>query len=234
MPVQTIILMPDALTIVQAAFADLWSSLLAFFTRFLGALIVFLIGLIIASLLKKLVMRVCDVLKLDALAEKLEVKQMFRKAGVPFNISALLGWIIKWFFVIVFLIASTDIMQWVEVTGFLKEVVFYLPNVIIAVIIMLVGILVANFTRAVIKSAVEAGKLAGADFLASISRWAILIFSFMAALVQLGIAEDLIQILFTGLVAMLALAGGLAFGLGGKEHANHALSKLRKEMNSGE
>lgn len=226
--------MPDALTIVQTAFADLWSSLLAFFPRFLGAVIVFLIGLIVASLLKKLVMRICDVLKLDTLAQKLEVKQMFQRAGVPFHISALLGWIVKWFFVIVFLIAATDIMQWAEVTSFLSEVVFYLPNVIIAVIILLVGILVANFTRSVIKSAVEAGKLAGADFLAAVSRWAILIFSLMAALVQLGIAEDLIQIIFTGLVAMLALAGGLAFGLGGKEHASHALTKLRKEMNSKE
>ena len=226
--------MPDALTIVQSAFADLWSSLLLFFPRFLGAVIVFLIGLIVASLLKKLVMRVCDVLKLDMLAEKLDVKQMFQRAGVPFSISSLLGWIVKWFFVVVFLIAATDIMQWSEITSFLQQVVMYLPNVMIAVVIMLVGILVANFTRAVIKSAVEAGKLAGADFLATISRWAILIFSFMAALVQLGIAEELIRILFTGFVAMLALAGGLAFGLGGKEHANHALTRLRKEMNSGE
>ena len=141
--------------------------------------------------LKKLVMRVCDVLKLDALAEKLEVKQMFRKAGVPFNISALLGWIIKWFFVIVFLIASSDIMQWVEVTGFLKEVVFYLPNVIIAVIIMLVGIWWPISLGRLLSPRSKRANWPGPTSLASISRWAILIFSFMAALVQLGIAEDL-------------------------------------------
>ncbi len=226
--------MPDALTIVQVSFAGLWSSLLLFLPRFLGALIVFLIGVIIASLLKKLVMRVSDVVKLDMLAEKLEVKQTFQRAGVRLHVAALLGWIIKWFVVVVFLIAATDILGWSEVTRFLSEVVIYLPNVIISVIILLVGILVANFTRNVIKSAVSAAKLGSADFLASISRWAILIFSFMAALVQLQIAQDLIRILFTGLVAMLALAGGLAFGLGGKEHASHFLSHLRKEMTSGE
>lgn len=226
--------MPDALTIVQTAFADLWSSILTFLPRFLGALIVFLIGLIIASLLKNLIMRICDLLKLDTLTEKLEVKQMFQRAGIRLNVAALFGWIVKWFFVVVFMIAATDIMQWTEVTNFLKQVVLYLPNVIIAVIIMLVGILVANFTRTVVKSGVEAAKLSSADFLASISRWSILIFSFMAALVQLQIAQDLIRILFTGLVAMLAVAGGLAFGLGGKEHASHVLSKLRKEMTSGE
>ncbi|MEK7105314.1 MAG: hypothetical protein AAB865_01360 [Patescibacteria group bacterium] len=226
--------MPDAVVIVRTAFATLWSDVLLFLPRFLGALIVFLIGCIIASLLRKLVMRIADLLKLDVLAEKLEVKQMFHKAGVNLHVGALLGWIVKWFFVIVFLIAATDIMQWTEVTGFLREVVMYLPNVIIAVIILLVGILVANFTRNVVKSAVEAGKLAGASFLASVSRWAILIFSFMAALVQLQIAEDLIRILFTGLVAMLAIAGGLSFGLGGKEQASGFLARLRKEMTQGE
>lgn len=226
--------MPDALTIVQAAFADLWSSVLGFLPRFLGALIVFLIGAIVASLLKKLVMRLAELLKLDLLTEKLEVKQMFEKAGIKLHIGALLGWIVKWFAVVVFLIAATDILGWSQVTSFLQEVVLFLPNVIIAVIILLVGILLANFTRRVVKSAVEAAKLEAGDFLASISRWSILIFSFMAALVQLQIAQDLIRILFTGLVAMLAIAGGLAFGLGGKEHASHALTKLRKEMTSGE
>lgn len=226
--------MPDALTIVQTAFADLWSTLLAFLPRFLGALIVFLIGAIVAGLLKKVVMRASDVLKLDMLAEKLEVKQSLHKTGVKLNVAALLGWIVKWFFLIVFLVAATDILGWGEVTSFLKEVVLYLPNVIIAVIILLVGVLVANFTRNVVKSAVEAGKLASADFLAGLSRWSILIFSFMAALVQLGIAPDLIRTLFTGLVAMLALAGGLAFGLGGKEQAARFLNKLKREISTEE
>lgn len=226
--------MPDALTIIQTSFADLWSSLLSFLPNFLGAIVVFIIGVIIASLLAKLVMKISDILKLDHLAEKLEVKKMFHQAGIQLNIAAMLGWIVKWFFIIVFLVAATDILQWNEVTDFLQEVLMYLPNVVIAVIILLVGILLANFTKRIVKSAVEAAKLSSADFLAGLSKWSILIFSFMAALVQLGIAEDLIRILFTGLVAMLALAGGLAFGLGGKEQASKLLEKIKREMTSGE
>jgi len=222
--------MPDALTIVQLAFADLWSTLLAFLPRFIGALIVFVIGLVIASLLKKLIMRVSDLLKLDHLAQKLELKQTFHKAGINLNVAALFGWIVKWFFTIVFLIAATDILGWGEVTTFLKEVVMYLPNVIIAVIILLVGVLVANFTRNVVKSAVEAAHVTSANFLSGLSRWSILIFSFMAALVQLGIAEDLIRTLFTGFVAMIALAGGLAFGLGGKDIAREILEELKNRF----
>ncbi len=226
--------MPDALFIVQSAFADMWSSLITFLPRFVGALVVFLIGVIIAGLLKRLVMRLSDMLKLDMIAEKLEVKQSFQKAGMKLHVAALLGWIVKWFFVIVFLIAATDILGWGEVTSFLKDVVMYLPNVIIAVIILLVGVLVANFTRNVVKSAVEAAHLTSGDFLSGLSRWSILVFSFMAALVQLGIAEGLIQTLFTGFIAMLAIAGGLAFGLGGKEQAAKFLGKLKRDISSEE
>jgi len=110
--------------------------------------------------------------------------------------------------------------------------VLYVPNVIISVIILLAGILLANFVQRVVKSAVEAAKLQSADFLSGIAKWAILVFSFMAALVQLQIAQELIRVLFTGLVAMLSLAGGLAFGLGGKDHASRVLDRLRKDLSS--
>lgn len=222
--------MPDALTVIESAFADIWSSLLLFLPRFLGAIVVFILGLIVASLLRKLVMKVSDLIRLDLLAEKLDLKKSFAQMGVKLNVAAVLGWIVKWFFIIVFLVAATDILGWSEITVYLREVVSYLPNVIIAVIILLAGLLIANFTRNVIQSTVKAAKIQSAQFLAGLSKWAILIFSFMAALVQLQIAQDLIRILFTGLVAMLAIAGGLAFGLGGKEEASRVLSKLRKDL----
>ncbi len=224
--------MPTPLEIVQTAFADLWASILDFLPLFLGAIAVFLIGLIVAMIFKKIVMRVSNFLKLDELATRLEVKQSFQKSGVKLNIAGLLGWIVKWFVIVVFLIASTDILGWAQLTDFLSEVVLYLPNVIIAVIILLVGVLLANFTHKVVLTTVNAAKLHAADFLAGISKWAILVFSFMAALSQLGIAQSLIQILFTGFVAMLALAGGLAFGLGGKEHAGRLLNQLKKDISA--
>lgn len=216
--------------IIQASFADLWASLILFLPRFLGALVILLVGIIIAGILERVVMKVAALLKLDELAMKLDVKRAFESAGVRLHIGKLLGWIVKWFFIVVFLIASADIMQWGQVTEFLREVVFYLPNVLIAVVILLVGVLLANFTRNVVFAAVEAAKLSSSAFLAGISKWAILIFSLMAALVQLGIAQNLIQVLFTGLVAMLALAGGLAFGLGGQTHATAFLNRLRKDI----
>ncbi len=218
--------------VIQLAFADLWSSLILFLPRFVGAIIVLIIGVIVANILRKVIMKISEVIKLDEIAVKLEVKKTFEQSGVRLHIGKLLGWIIKWFFIVVFLIAAADILRWDQVTVFLRDVVLYLPNVIISVVILLVGVLLANFVNSIVRTAVEAAKLSSAAFLAGISKWAILIFSFMAALVQLGIAEDLIRVLFTGLVGMLALAGGLAFGLGGREHATKFLNRLRKDISS--
>lgn len=221
-----------SLGIVQAAFADMWASVLAFLPRFVGAVLVLVVGFIVAGLLCQLVVKVVEILKLDDLAMRLEVKKAFERAGVPLHVGRLLGWIVKWFFVVVFFIAAADILGWSEVTGFLRDVVSYLPNVMISVVILLVGVLLANFVHRVVRTAVEAAQLSSAAFLAGISKWAILVFSLMAALVQLGIAQDLIKVLFTGLIAMLALAGGLAFGLGGRDHATRFLNRLHRDISA--
>ncbi|MBI2484557.1 hypothetical protein HYW18_00115 [Candidatus Uhrbacteria bacterium] len=222
----------ESISIVQTAFADLWASLLLFLPRFVGAVVVLIVGIFIAKLLQSLVVKVLDLLKIDELATKLEVKKFFAQAGMSLHVGRLLGWIVKWFFIVVFLVAAADILQWSEVTGFLRDVVVYLPNVLIAVVILLVGVLLATFVHRVVRTAVEAANITAAAFLAGLSKWAILIFSFMAALVQLGIAQDLIKVLFTGLVAMLALSGGLAFGLGGRDHATRFLNRLHRDISS--
>jgi len=139
---------------------------------------------------------------------------------------------VKWFFVIATLVVVSDLLGWREATSFLQRVLSYVPQVLIAVFIMLAGIVLGNFVGKVVCSAVDAARLSSGSFLAGIARWAIYVFSFMAALVQLDIAEELIQILFTGFVAMLALAGGLAFGLGGRGHAEHLINQIRKDFTS--
>jgi len=225
--------MPTLVTwgdVFQSSFQSLWLGFAELFPKLLGAIVVLIIGVIIALVLKGLVVRLSNLLRLDVLAEKLELKSSMQKIGVSLKIGYLLGWLVKWFVIIAALIAASDILGWSQITFFLEDVVMYVPNVFIAVVIMLAGIMLANFVRDVVHKAVAAANLTSAEFLAGISRWAIFIFTLMAALVQLQIAPQLINTLFTGFVAMLALAAGLAFGLGGKEHANKFLEKLRKDI----
>lgn len=222
----------QAVDVIQGSVLGLWNSILSYLPNVLGAVIVFLVGIIIAAVSQAVVEKMVRLLRVDDLVGKLDVKLSLEKVGIRLHVGKLLGWIVRWFFIIVALIAATDILGWEQVTVYLRQVVEYIPNVIISVIILLAGILLANFTRNVVKTAVEAAELASADFLSGIAKWAILLFSFMAALVQLQIAQGLINTLFTGLIAMLALGGGLAFGLGGKEHASRVLDRLKKDLTS--
>ncbi|MBI4133089.1 hypothetical protein HY478_00585 [Candidatus Uhrbacteria bacterium] len=227
--------MPTLVTwgdVVQSSFQSLWLGFSGFFPKFLGAVVIFLVGVLVAAALRSLIVRLAGLLRLDALAEKLELKGSLAKVGITLKIGELIGWLVKWFVMIAALIAATDILDWPQITDFLRQVVFYIPNVVIAVVILLAGILLANFVRNVVHQTVKAGGLVSADFLAGISRWSILLFTFMAALVQLRIAPELIQMLFAGLVAMLALAAGLAFGLGGKDAAGRFIDRLRKEISA--
>lgn len=218
--------------VLQGPLLELWDTVVAYIPNLLGAILVFLIGVIVALVLRGVVVKIVALLRIDDLARKLEITSQFERAGLRLHIGGLLGWIVKWFFIIIALIAATDILGWEQVTDYLQQVVLFIPNVIIAVIILLAGIILGNFVKNVVKTAVEAAQLSSAEFLSGIAKWAIFIFTLMAALVQLQIAPELIRVLFTGLVAMLALAGGLAFGLGGQEHAHRFLNHLRRDISS--
>ncbi len=218
--------------VLQSPLVELWDTIVAYLPNLLGALVIFVLGVLVALVLRTAVEQVIKLVRIDDLAQKLEIKSQFERLGIHLHIGRLLGWIVKWFFIIVALIAATDILGWDQLTEYLQKIVLFIPNVIIAVIILLAGILLGNFVRGLVKSAVEVAHLASADFLSGISKWAILIFSFMAAMVQLEIAPDLIRVLFTGLVFMLALAGGLAFGLGGRDQAERFLARLKKDISS--
>jgi hypothetical protein len=224
--------MPEYIEVLRSAFIDLWAGIVLFVPKLLFALVIFLLGLVIAGLLNKVVVRLATVLHIDELIKKLELDDIFRRAGVKLDVGIALGWLVKWFVIIFSLVAAADILQWDQVTEFLTTIIEYIPNVLISVIILLVGFVLANFVQEVIKSALDAVKMHTACFLAGLARWAIIVFSFMAALVQLGIAQSLIEVLFTGFVAMIALAGGLAFGLGGREYASRILSQLSKDLTS--
>jgi len=220
-----------AQTIVYS-FQNMWTQFTDFLPELLSALIVLVVGLLIAAALGKLAAKIISLAKLDDLLAKTGLTQKAENAGLPISLSGIFGWLVKWFFIVVILIAVADILQWSQITSFLNAVALYIPNVLIAVIILTVGLIVAQFVYNVVEKGIKVSKAptSAVKPLAALSKWAIIIFTLMAALIQLGVATSLIEILFTGLVAMLALAGGLAFGLGGKERASRWLDVIEREI----
>lgn len=213
------------------SFQEIWSGIANFLPLLVIAIIVFLIGIIIASALGKIVEQVVRALKIDKALENLGFGEVVSKAGLKLDSGAFLGGMVKWFFVVVFLVAAIDVLGLDQVNDFLGNVVLvYLPNVIVAVLLLIAGALISEVMQKVVVSSAKAGGISSAGFLGGITKWSIWIFAVLAALYQLGIVGSLIQTLFTGFIGMVALAGGLAFGLGGKEAAARYIEKLKQDM----
>jgi hypothetical protein len=208
----------------------LWMSVINFLPSLIGALVVLIVGLVVAAVIKAIVQKVIDSIKVDALLKKVGLGPHFERGGLQINSGKFVGLLVYWFLIIVFVLAATDILQLWGLSAFLQSVVAYLPNIIVAVLIMLAAVVLANFLRSVVRASIASARLHGSKFLGSLTWWVVIVFGFLAALIQLGIATVIINTLVTGLIAMLALAGGIAFGLGGKDYASHLLNKFRSEV----
>ena len=219
--------------VVIASLQNLWNIFVAFLPNLIVALIVFIIGWVIAAALGRVVTQIIRALKIDSLFEKLGLRRPVERAGLRLDIGHFIGQLVKWFLILVFLMAATDILGLTQVTDFLQVVLFYIPSIIVAVIILLLGVMLAEFTQRLIRASVDAAGLMSAGFLATLAKWAIFIFALFAALDQLGVANTFIITVLQGLVAMLAIAGGLAFGLGGQNAAKDFISRVRDEMKPG-
>lgn len=221
-----------ALTIADAL-DKLWASFVTFTPKLLGALLVMVIGIFISVGVARVVRRIVNTLKITTLLRKMHLDRVIERTGIKFDVGQFCYWLTKWFLLIGFFMAAAEIVNLKQVSEFLGKVLFYVPNVIVAVLIMLIGIILANFLVRVVTQSTKATNFSSsAHFLAALTRWSVLIFSFMAALIQLKVAVSLIHTLFTGIIAMVAIAGGIAFGLGGKEEAKKLLKKIVEWRNN--
>ena len=203
-----------------------WYGIIEFVPTLIIAIIIFAVGWILASLIEKLIESLFRAFKVDAALKSAGLEDVVKRAGHNLNSGRFVGSLVKWFVIVVFLIASFDILHLSEVNMFLKDVVLsYLPQVIIAVLVLMVAVVVAEAVQKLVVASARAAHVKSAVLLGKIAKWAIWIFAILTALYHLGIAPALVQTLFMGIVVAAALAAGLAFGLGGKEVAGRMLEK---------
>jgi hypothetical protein len=204
------------------------ATVIFFIPRFITGLIVLLIGLIVASLVKQILLQVFKVVHLDTLLAQYGVPASKGKEGVSWT--GFLAEIARWFIIIVFLVPTADIWGLNQFVVLLNNFLAYLPNILVAVLLLLVGFIVARLVYDLLLASVHGVSKESARTVAMIGQYTVIGFAVLIALNQLGIASDLIRILFTGIVASVALAAGLAFGLGGKDAAKHMLDELTKKF----
>ena len=219
--------------VFSSSLQGLWAGFISFGANLILAVVLFIIGWVLGGVIGKAVAQLISALKIDRFFKRIGTEEVLARAGLKLNVGAFIGVIVKWFIIIVFLIASLDILGLQEVNNFLREVVLaYIPKVIIAALILVIAAVISDAFSKIVVSTAKAANVRQANFLGTATSYAVWIFALIIALSELGIAPQFMQILFTGIVATLVLSLGLAFGLGGKDTASRSIEKLRDRMSN--
>lgn len=217
--------------VLTLSFQNLWVGVVNFVPNLVVALIILVLGWLVGALLGRAVAQVFRALKIDDALRRAGLEAFLRRGGVSLDSGAFVGALVKWFVIIVFLVAAFDVLGLTQVNLFLQEVVIgYLPRVIAAALVLLVGGVVGDVVGRVVSTAAKTAGVHSAHFASAVSKWAVWIFAILVALSQLGIATAFSQTLFTGVVIAISLALGLSFGLGGQAAAERYIERLRSEM----
>lgn len=211
---------------VNSIIQPFWKSFVSFLPVLFGGLLILIIGLVVANLLKSILITLFSFLKLERLFQSTKA---IEKGEVKLW-EDVIAEIVRWTVIILFLIPTLQVWGLSEATTVLNQILFYIPNVVIAVVIGFVGLVSSNLLANVVKRTIKTLGSTTANTLAVFTKSVIVFFTILVVLNQLGVAQDIIRILLTGIIGMLALAGGLAFGLGGKDIARDLLSELTKKV----
>lgn len=208
----------------------LWWSFIQFTPKLIVAIVFFIIGWFLGSLIAKAIEQVFSSLKIDSLFASIGAESFFRKAGLTLNSGYFVGQVVKWFVVIVFLLPSLNLVGLTDVSSFLaNDVLGFLPKVIIAAFVLIIAAIISEALSKTILATAKSMNLTSAHMLAVIAKYIVWGFAIIIVLGKLGLG-DYMSILFSGIIAMLALAGALAFGLGGREAAGRFIDKLGEEV----
>ncbi len=217
--------------VFNASLQELWWGFVQFTPKLVLAILFFIVGWILGSLIAKAFEQVFGALKVDRALGSVGADDFFRRAGMNLNTGRFVGQVAKWFVIIVFLLPSLNLVGLNEIANFLREdVLGFLPRVVIAAFILIIATIVSEALSKTVLASAKSMNLTSAHMLATIAKYAVWVFAFIIALSELGVAEYYMSVLFTGIIAMLAIGGALAFGLGGREAAARFINKVSDEM----
>jgi len=220
--------------ITMQALQGAWEEMLLFLPNLIAAIIIFILGWFIAIWIGKLIAQILNKLKFDSVFEKTGWREALSNADVKVNPSSFIGAICKWILVVVFLMIVTDIMGWVAFAGLLAKIIAWMPNLLVAIIILVVAIIIADIVEKLVKVSTKKMGISSVNFLGSVVKGALYVFAGLAVLLQLGVTPEIVKVLIMGFVGTLTLALGLSFGLGGKDAAARIIDDVRRKVSDKE
>ena len=218
---------------IMGALAVALSTFMGFIPALLGALVILLLGWIIARIVEGLVVRGLRLVHFDQAADRVEIDQFLAKAGVRMQPAAVVGKLAYWFLLLIFVGAAFNTLGLTQVNLLINQLIAFIPSVIVAVVALLLGLLAANFVANLVRGASGSARIGDPGLLATLARSAILVFAALIALDQLEIAPTIVNTLWMAFVGMVALGGALALGLGGQHVARQMLETWYQRSGEG-
>ncbi|HEY0755488.1 MAG TPA: hypothetical protein VGD98_16140 [Ktedonobacteraceae bacterium] len=210
---------------ILSALGNALNVLLTFIPRFLGFLVILLVGWLVADLVSKAITVLLRKIGFDRMSQRIGLTRLEQRMGLSLDSAAILGRVVYWFLFLIFLVPAADTLGIPAVSNILNQLVDYIPNVFVAILVLFLGSLAATVAADLVRGATGGTGIGNPNVFAAITRWAIISFAALIALEQLNIAPNLLNILFTAVIGALAIAFGLAFGLGGQDAARRWLNR---------
>jgi hypothetical protein len=204
---------------ILRAFGDAVGVLFAFIPALIGALLILLIGWLIARVAAAILRRLLRAARFDQAMERAGVAQFLQRGGVHTSATDVLASLVFWFIFLIFVLAAAQALHVPVISNIVNAIVLWLPQLFAALLVLIVGALAARFIGDVVRTALDGAGISGGPILAAIARYAVLAFAAIIALNQIGVGSAIVQVLFASVMFGLALALALAFGLGSRETA---------------
>ena len=214
----------------QEIFQSFWQKITEISPSIFWAGLVLLIGILVAKWVGALSAAFLSKIRLNQVLKRMGLEEALAKIDARLNAPKFFGEIVKWFLIIIFLMASSEILGLTQFSQFLEKVIGYYPNIFIACLIFLVAVFLSDLSQKIVVGTLEKEKITYSRFLGRVTRWGIWFFAIMAILYQLKIIPSLILAIFIGGIATVSIALGIAFGLGGRDLAAKILKELEEKF----
>lgn len=208
---------------------EMLTKMVGYLPTLLGALIILTVGWVVAKTLRTMVNRLLKVARFDSLAEKAGISQILSKGGLQTSAREVLSTLVYWLVIVMVLVMVVNALGLPQASNVLESLFAFIPNVIAALFVLIVGMFLANFVCGIVRTAAGNASLPKPEVFAGVSRWAIIVFAGTISLRELGIATLLVTTTFNIVLGGVCLGLALAFGLGGKEAAASYLEQIKRK-----
>jgi len=202
---------------------------MAYLPVLLGALVILIVGWIVAKAIERLVNWLLKTIRFDILADKASISEILKKGDLKMSAREVVSRIVYWLVIIMVLVMTVDALGLPKASDILESLFAYVPKVISALLVLIVAMFLASFVSGIVRTTAANANLPKPQIFAGISRWAIIIFAVTIALEQLGIAPLLVSATFNIILGGIVLALALAFGLGSKDAVAKYLEELKQK-----